>query len=116
VTSSFFSPPSVVYTRLTAMPILVTAVPRGVKRNSGSRVRFPAMTTLFRFISFRFLFQFTKKFHCFVQRVQYRYCCTSLFHPDQFTQLLRPRFHAWSFDLHPECATVKNSDDVHNST
>src|ERR1700682_2198921 len=46
VTSSRFSPLSSVYTRLTARPRSQTALPFGVYRISGSRVKFPRRMTL----------------------------------------------------------------------
>src|SRR5258706_560044 len=46
VTSSLVSPVSVFHVRLMASPILAIAVPFGVYRSSGSRVRFPIRMTL----------------------------------------------------------------------
>src|SRR6516162_4544402 len=46
VTSSLVSPVSLFQLRLIAIPRRAMAVPLGVYRNSGSRVRFPARMTL----------------------------------------------------------------------
>src|SRR3989338_9072285 len=48
--------PLLVYTRLLAIERLHTDLPEGVYFNSGSRVRFPIMLTLFKLIVLSFLF------------------------------------------------------------
>src|SRR2546425_902397 len=76
-TSSFVSPVSLFQVRLTAKVILVTAVPLGVYRNSGSRVRLPAIITLLKPVIIGL-----SVLGC--RRHRFRRCCIAQQHAENF--------------------------------